>query len=69
MVKETKVIFQDELADELQRVINELDEVEARYEALQKLFLEMSVRLKAYNIEEIDEFLEAQYKNNGETLH
>ena len=29
MVKETKVIFQDELADELQRVINELDEVEA----------------------------------------
>ena len=69
MVKETKVIFQDELADELQRVINELDVVEARYEALQKLFLEMSVRLKAYNIEEIDEFLEAQYKNNGETLH
>ena len=69
MVKETKVIFQDELADELQRVINELDEVEARYEALQKLFLEMSVRLKAYNIEEIDEFLETQYKNNGETLH
>ena len=69
MVKETKVIFQDELAEELQRVINELDEVEARYEAQQKLFLEMSVRLKAYNIEEIDEFLEAQYKNNGETLH
>ncbi len=69
MAKETKIIFQDELADELQRVINELDEVEARYEALQKLFLEMSVRLKAYNIEEIDEFLEAQYKNNGETLH
>jgi len=69
MAKETKIIFQDELADELQRVINELDVVEARYEALQKLFLEMSVRLKAYNIEEIDEFLEAQYKNNGETLH
>ena len=69
MVKETKVIFQDELADELQRVINELDEVEARYDALQKLFLEMSVIIKAYNIEEIDEFLEAQYKNNGETLH
>ena len=69
MAKETKIIFQDELADEQQRVINELDVVEARYEALQKLFLEMSVRLKAYNIEEIDEFLEAQYKNNGETLH
>ncbi len=69
MAKETKIIFQDELADELQRVINELDVVEARYEALQKLFLEMSVRLKAYNIEEIDEFLETQYKNNGETLH
>ena len=69
MAKETKIIFQDELADELQRVINELDVVEARYEALQKLFLEMSVRLKASNIEEIDEFLEAQYKNNGETLH
>ena len=69
MAKETKIIFQDELADELQRVINELDVVEARYEAVQKLFLEMSVRLKAYNIEEIDEFLETQYKNNGETLH
>ena len=69
MAKETKIMFQDELADELQRVINELDVVEARYEALQKLFLEMSVRLKAYNIEEIDEFLETQYKNNGETLH
>ena len=69
MAKETKIIFQDELADELQRVINELDVVEARYEDLQKLFLEMSVRLKAYNIEEIDEFLETQYKNNGETLH
>jgi|TARA_R100001082_G_C4301260_1_gene132532 hypothetical protein len=68
MVKETKVIFQDELADELQRVINELDEVEAKYEALQKLFFEMSARLRAYNLEEIDEFLNA-FTTKGETLH
>jgi len=29
----------------------------------------MSQRLKAYNTEEVDKFLEAQYRNNGETLH
>jgi|TARA_R110001583_G_scaffold136974_1_gene288666 uncharacterized coiled-coil protein SlyX len=67
-LKITKV-FQDDLVDELHKVIEELDKVQERYETLQQLFWQMSLRLKSYNIAEGDEFLEAQYRNNGETLH
>ena len=67
-LKITKV-FQDDLVDELHKVIEELDVVQERYEILQQLFWQMSLRLKSYNIAEGDEVLEAQYRNNGETLH
>ena len=52
-----------------QKVVEELDVIQGRYETLEVLFWQMSQRLKAYNTEEVDKFLEAQYRNNGETLH
>ena len=64
-----KAVFQDDLVEELQKVIEELDVIQERYETLETLFWQMSQRLKAYNTEEVDKFLEAQDRNNGETLH
>ena len=45
-LKITKV-FQDDLVDELHKVIEELDVVQERYEILQQLFWQMSLRLKS----------------------
>ena len=64
-----KAVFRDDLVEELQKVVEELDVIQSRYETLEILFWQMSQRLKAYNTEEVDKFLEAQYRNNGETLH
>jgi len=64
-----KAVFQDDLVEELQKVIEELDVIQGRYETLEILFWQMSQRLKDYSTEEVDKFLKAQYRNNGETLH